>query len=69
LRQAGEAGAVSMNTEYVPNVECLNIPVNEIPAGMREIRQIQLAFQANDSGGKKKKVVRPWRLSQSPSVH
>ena len=37
VRSKEEAGAVSINMTCIPNVDCLNIPINEIPDRMQEI--------------------------------
>lgn len=39
VRSKEEAGAVSINMKCIPNLECRNIPVNEIPARIQEIPQ------------------------------
>ena len=37
VRSKEEAGAVSISLESIPGVECVNIPINEIPDRMGEI--------------------------------
>ena len=37
VRSKEEAGAVSINMKCIPNLECRNIPVNEVPARIQEI--------------------------------